>query len=66
MGGGVAMVLLGVVSQERAFDEIDFNVIFLLAGMMILAAILRKTGDLRVGRDSRGPASPVESPIACW
>ncbi len=44
LGGGVAMVLLGVVSQERAFEEIDFNVIFLLAGMMILAAILRKTG----------------------
>ena len=44
MAGGVAMILLGVVSQERAFEEIDFNVIFLLAGMMILAAIIRKTG----------------------
>ena len=44
MAGGVAMVLLGIVSQERAFEEIDFNVIFLLAGMMILASIIRKTG----------------------
>lgn len=44
MAGGVAMVLLGIVSQEQAFEEIDFNVIFLLAGMMILAGILRKTG----------------------
>ena len=44
MAGGIAMVLLGVVTQERAFEEIDFNVIFLLAGMMILAAIIRKTG----------------------
>jgi Na+/H+ antiporter NhaD/arsenite permease-like protein len=44
MAGGVAMILLGVVSQERAFEEIDFNVIFLLAGMMILAGIIRKTG----------------------
>ena len=44
MAGGVAMVLLGIVSQERAFEEIDFNVIFLLAGMMILAGIIRKTG----------------------
>ena len=44
MAGGVAMILLGIVSQERAFEEIDFNVIFLLAGMMILAAIIRKTG----------------------
>jgi Na+/H+ antiporter NhaD/arsenite permease-like protein len=44
MAGGVTMVILGIVSQERAFEEIDFNVIFLLAGMMILAAIIRKTG----------------------
>ena len=44
MAGGVAMVLVGIVSQERAFEEIDFNVIFLLAGMMILAGIIRKTG----------------------
>jgi Na+/H+ antiporter NhaD/arsenite permease-like protein len=44
MAGGIAMVLLGIVSQEEAFAEIDFNVIFLLAGMMILAGIIRKTG----------------------
>ena len=44
LAGGIAMVLLGIVSQEEAFEEIDFNVIFLLAGMMILAGIVRKTG----------------------
>jgi Na+/H+ antiporter NhaD/arsenite permease-like protein len=44
MAGGIAMVLLGIVSQGQAFEEIDFNVIFLLAGMMILAGIIRKTG----------------------
>ena len=44
MAGGVAMVLLGIITQEQAFEEIDFNVIFLLAGMMILAGIIRKTG----------------------
>ena len=44
MAGGTAMVLLGIVSQEEAFEHIDFNVIFLLAGMMILAGIVRKTG----------------------
>ncbi|MEO8247425.1 MAG: SLC13 family permease, partial [Chloroflexota bacterium] len=44
MAGGVAMILVGIVSQEEAFAEIDFNVIFLLAGMMILAGIIRKTG----------------------
>src|SRR5918995_3092516 len=44
MAGGTAMVLLGIVSQERAFEHIDFNVIFLLAGMMILAGTIKKTG----------------------
>ena len=44
MAGGVAMILLGIVTQEQAFEHIDFNVIFLLAGMMILAGIIRKTG----------------------
>ena len=44
LAGGVAMVLLGIITQEQAFEHIDFNVIFLLAGMMILASIVRKTG----------------------
>jgi Na+/H+ antiporter NhaD/arsenite permease-like protein len=44
MAGGVAMILLGIVTQKQAFEHIDFNVIFLLAGMMILAGIIRKTG----------------------
>jgi len=44
LAGGVAMILLGVVTQKQAFEHVDFNVIFLLAGMMILAGILRKTG----------------------
>ncbi len=42
--GGVAVILLGVVSQDQAFESVDFNVIFLLAGMMVLAAIIRRTG----------------------
>ena len=59
MAGGLAMILLGIVSQERAFEEIDFNVIFLLAGMMILAGIIRKTGvfgwiAVRAARFARG------------
>ncbi len=44
LAGGVTMVLLGIITQEEAFEHIDFNVIFLLAGMMILAGIVRKTG----------------------
>ena len=44
LAGGVMMILLGIISQEQAFEHIDFNVIFLLAGMMVLASIVRKTG----------------------
>lgn len=42
--GGTAVVVIGVVDQEEAFGAIDLNVIFLLAGMMTLAAILSRTG----------------------
>jgi Na+/H+ antiporter NhaD/arsenite permease-like protein len=42
--GGSSVVVLGLVGQEEAFAAIDLNVIFLLAGMMILAGILRRTG----------------------
>jgi len=42
--GGTAVVVVGIVDQEEAFGAIDLNVIFLLAGMMTLAAILRRTG----------------------
>ena len=42
--GGTAVVVLGVIDQEEAFGAIDLNVIFLLAGMMVLATILRRTG----------------------
>jgi Na+/H+ antiporter NhaD/arsenite permease-like protein len=44
LAGGVTMIVLGIIDQEHAFAAIDFNVIFLLAGMMILAGILRHTG----------------------
>ena len=42
--GGLLLVALGVISQEQAFEAIDLNVIFLLAGMMILAGGLGRTG----------------------
>lgn len=45
MTGGLLMVLLGFLSQEVAIkDDIDFNTIGLLIGMMILVAITRRTG----------------------
>jgi Na+/H+ antiporter NhaD/arsenite permease-like protein len=42
--GGMLMVFAGVLSQHRAFQAVDWNVIFLLLGMMVIAAILRETG----------------------
>ncbi len=42
--GGLAMIIFGIVDQRKGFAAVDFNVIFLLAGMMVLAGILRRTG----------------------
>ena len=44
--GAVVVIGLGLISQHEAFSQevVDFNVIFLLAGMMIIANILGKTG----------------------
>ena len=48
LGGAAAMVVIGVVDAESAFFDretaIDWNVIFLLLGMMILVGVLRQTG----------------------
>ena len=45
MAGGMLMIVLGFLSQETAIkDDIDFNTIGLLIGMMILVAITRRTG----------------------
>ncbi len=45
MSGGIIMLLLGFLSQETAIkDDIDFNTLGLLIGMMILVAITRRTG----------------------
>jgi Na+/H+ antiporter NhaD/arsenite permease-like protein len=45
--GGLLLVVLGVLDQQEAFAAIDFNVIFLLAGMMVLASALGRTGFFR-------------------
>lgn len=45
MVGGLIMLLLGFLSQETAFkDDIDFNTLGLLIGMMILVTITRRSG----------------------
>jgi Na+/H+ antiporter NhaD/arsenite permease-like protein len=45
--GAIAVIALRVVSQEEAFSLVDYNVIFLLAGMMVIANITGRTGVLQ-------------------
>jgi Na+/H+ antiporter NhaD/arsenite permease-like protein len=42
--GAAVVVVLGVVSQEEAIRGVDWNTIGLLAGMMILVSISRRSG----------------------
>ncbi|MGB6421546.1 MAG: SLC13 family permease, partial [Anaerolineales bacterium] len=42
--GGLTIILVGVLDQYQAFHAIDWNVIFLLAGMMMIANMLQDTG----------------------
>jgi len=44
--GASTVLLLQVLSQQEALQAIDFNVIALLVGMMILVNILKQTGAL--------------------
>lgn len=47
LAGGLALIFLGVLSQEQAIDAVDFNTLGLLVGMMILVSVLRQTGVFR-------------------
>ncbi len=42
--GAAAMVITGVLSQDQAIAGIDFNTLALLAGMMVIIAVTRRTG----------------------
>ena len=48
LGGAAGMVLIGAVDADSAFHDrdtaIDWNVIFLLLGMMLLVGVIRQTG----------------------
>jgi Na+/H+ antiporter NhaD/arsenite permease-like protein len=48
LGGAVVMLLLGATDAEHAFFSeeagVDWNVIFLLIGMMLIVAVLKRTG----------------------
>src|SRR3989338_1094009 len=45
--GASILLVSKSITQEEAFHFIDFNVIFLLVGMMILVNILKETGGIR-------------------
>lgn len=44
---GLSLVAIGIIDQDEAFSAVDWNVIFLLAGMMVIAGALRQTGFFR-------------------
>jgi Na+/H+ antiporter NhaD/arsenite permease-like protein len=44
---GLSLVAVGIIDQDEAFRAVDWNVIFLLAGMMVIAGALRQTGFFR-------------------
>ncbi len=57
--GAMLMVLMGIISQEKAFAYIDWNVIFLLIGMMVITSITKRTGlfqyiAIRLAKAARG------------
>lgn len=44
LAGAALMLATRVVGQENAFHQIDLNVIFLLAGMMIVVSVIKRSG----------------------
>jgi Na+/H+ antiporter NhaD/arsenite permease-like protein len=48
IGGAMVMALLGIVDTETAFysqsSGVDWNVVFLLFGMMVIVGVLKQTG----------------------
>ncbi|MBN2379876.1 ArsB/NhaD family transporter [candidate division WOR-3 bacterium] len=42
--GATLMLALGIVNQETAFMKIDLNVILLLAGMMVMVNVIKRSG----------------------
>jgi len=47
LSGASLMILLRILSQESAIDEIDFNTIGLLVSMMVNVFITKKSGLFR-------------------
>jgi Na+/H+ antiporter NhaD/arsenite permease-like protein len=68
LGGAVVMLLIGVTDAEHAFFSeeagIDWHVVFLLLGMMLIVAVLKRTGVFEyvaiwAAKSARGRPFPV-------
>lgn len=44
LSGASLMILVRIISQEQAFEEIDFNTIGLLTSMMVIVMVTKRTG----------------------
>jgi len=44
VSGACLVILLGILSQDQAVQGVDFNTLMLLAGMMLIVGITRRTG----------------------
>ncbi len=73
--GAAAMVLLGVVDAQVAFFSertgVDWNVIFLLFGMMVIVGVLKQTGvfefiAIRSAKFTRGRPFPTLAALVCF
>jgi Na+/H+ antiporter NhaD/arsenite permease-like protein len=65
-----AGMMLGFYSQEDAFGAIDFNMIGLLAGMMVIVSVCKKTGffsfvAIKAAKASRGSPLRLMAMLGC-
>ncbi len=44
LGGAVLFIAMGIINEHLAYEEIDWNVIFLLVGMMVIVGITKRSG----------------------
>ena len=42
--GAVLFIAMGIIEQSVAFEEVDWNVVFLLIGMMVIVGVTKRSG----------------------
>ncbi|RJQ28127.1 MAG: hypothetical protein C4589_07150 [Peptococcaceae bacterium] len=67
--GAALLVVIGILSPERAVEAIDFNTIGLLTGMMIIVGITRHTGvfeylAIKAARQAKGEPLKIMAALA--